>query len=140
MKNCEIYFEEKVEIDKKDINSVIKYLKDYYKFIINSLTITFLSKEMIKEVNKKFLKHDYVTDIITFNYSDNLKEVDAEILICPSEALRNSKKYKTLIKDELVRLVVHGILHIMGYDDKTINQKKEMRKIENYHLRQISMK
>ena len=73
--------------------------------------------KIIHDINKSYLKHDYTTDIITFNYSNSLEQIDGEIFISIDDALSNSKKFKVTLSDELVRLVIHGILHLLGYDD-----------------------
>ena len=71
------------------------------------------------------------TDIITFNYSNVLDQIDGEIFISIEDALNNSKKYKVSLSDELVRLVIHGILHLLGYDDLNTSEKKIMKRLEN---------
>ena len=82
-------------------------------------------------INKSYLKHDYTTDIITFNYSDSLQQIDGEIFISIDDALSNSKKFRVTLSDELVRLVIHGILHLLGYDDQNLTDKKIMKRLEN---------
>jgi rRNA maturation RNase YbeY len=60
-----------------------------------------------------------------------LKQIDAEIYISIDDALLNSKKFKVSLSDELIRLVIHGVLHLLGYDDQTISDKKTMKRLEN---------
>jgi rRNA maturation RNase YbeY len=90
-----------------------------------------VTPETIRKVNKEYLDHDYTTDIITFNYSDENYKFDGEIFISFDDALSNAKKFGCKVETELLRLVVHGILHLMGYDDIQESDKKEMKKIEN---------
>ena len=82
-------------------------------------------------MNKAYLQHNYSTDIITFNYSELVKKIDGEIFISIDDALDNAKKYKVSLSDELVRLVIHGVLHLLGYDDQTTSDKKTMKRLEN---------
>jgi rRNA maturation RNase YbeY len=85
---------------------------------------------MIK-VNRSYLKHDYATDIITFQYSNDKKSIDGEIIISDEEASKNAKRFKTSISKEIIRLIIHGMLHLLGYDDQNAGDKKLMKKIEN---------
>ena len=118
-------------VDKRAVHSLVSYLSKELGFIIDSLQINFVSNQQILELNKKYLSHDYSTDIITFEYSRNIKNIDGEIFISVDEALNNSKIYKINLENELRRLVIHGILHLTGYDDKKANDKKIMKRMEN---------
>ena len=86
-------------------------------FSILSLNINFVSGAEIHRINKEFLNHDFTTDIITFNYTGNKLDFDGEIFISIDDARFNAKKYKVDLQIELARLVIHGILHLMGYND-----------------------
>ena len=103
---------------------------------VSSLNLIFCSDEYIKEYNKKYLGHDYETDIITFHDKDEEGRTEGELLISVDTVKSNSKKYKTSFKDELNRVVIHGVLHLCGYNDKTPSQKRAIRKKENYFLNQ----
>ena len=118
MKNLHIYSVQK-KIKKSKVHDLIKSLSVELNFLVSNLEINFISGEDIHAINKSYLKHDYTTDIITFNYSDSLQQIDGEIFISIDDALSNSKKFKVTLSDELVRLVIHGILHLLGYDHET---------------------
>lgn len=130
MKNLHIYSVQKT-LKKSKIHDLIKSLSVELNFSILNLEINFTSGERIHSINKIYLKHDYPTDIITFNYSDKLQQIDGEIFISIDDALSNSKKFKVSFSDELVRLVIHGILHLLGYDDQNLTDKKIMKRLEN---------
>lgn len=130
MKNLHIYSVQK-EIKKSKIHDLIKSLSIELNFTVSNLEINFISAKSILDVNKTHLKHDYTTDIITFNYSKIVNELDGEIFISMDDALSNSKKFKVSLSDELVRLVIHGILHLLGYDDLAHSDKKIMKRMEN---------
>ena len=130
MKNLHIYSVQK-KIKKINVHDLIKSLSVELNFSISNLEINFISGEDIHAINKSYLKHDYTTDIITFNYSDSLQQIDGEIFISIDDALSNSKKFKVMLSDELVRLVIHGILHLLGYDDQNLTDKKIMKRLEN---------
>ncbi|HEX7356508.1 MAG TPA: rRNA maturation RNase YbeY [Ignavibacteriaceae bacterium] len=130
MKNLKVY-SSLFKISKKNIHSLTSNLAKELNFTISSLEINFISGHKIYEINKKHLKHYYTTDIITFNYSNNSKEIDGEIFISLDDALENSKKFKVSYSEEIVRLVIHGILHLLGYDDQKSSDKKIMKRLEN---------
>jgi rRNA maturation RNase YbeY len=102
---------------------------------LRSLEINFIDSETIKEINKNFLSHDYSTDIITFNYSDVQNIIDGEIFISVDDAKENAKKFKVKFLEEIGRLVAHGILHLIGFDDTTPDQRKKMKNQENQLLK-----
>lgn len=130
MKNLHIYSAQK-KIKKSKVHDLIKSLSVELNFLVSNLEINFISGEDIHAINKSYLKHDYTTDIITFNYSDSLQQIDGEIFISIDDALSNSKKFRVTLSDELVRLVIHGILHLLGYDDQNLTDKKIMKRLEN---------
>lgn len=118
-------------INKRKVHNLVSNLKSELGFRIISLTINFIDSETILEINRKYLNHNYFTDIITFNYSGSNDHLDGEIFISVDDAHKNSKKYKVPINKELNRLVIHGILHLVGYDDNNSKQKKIMKSAEN---------
>ncbi len=94
----------------------------------------FTSDDYLLKINKQYLDHETLTDIITFDQSSNPNLVEADIFISIERVKENSKKLKVLFSDELHRVMIHGILHILGYNDKVESEKKEMRKKENHYL------
>ena len=81
-------------------------------------------------MNREYLEHDTYTDIITFDQSERPAEIEADIYISIDRVEENAAKFQKLFEDELHRVMVHGLLHLMGYDDKSDFQSKEMRKKE----------
>ena len=86
------------------------------------------------EINKQYLKHDYYTDVITFDYSENDK-ISGDIFISIDRVVDNSKKYSEKKNTEIRRVIIHGILHLIGYNDKLDDEKKIMTEKENYYLK-----
>jgi probable rRNA maturation factor len=103
------------------------------KKVIGNVNFIFTSKNKILEINKQFLKHDYFTDIITFN-SNFENTLSGDIFISIDTVIENAAIFESKFIDELYRVMIHGILHLLGYDDKTGKQKKIMRKMENFSL------
>lgn len=121
-------------VSEEKIRQLIHKLKNELSFIISDLTVNFVDDETIHRINKDYLEHDYPTDIITFNYSGSHSDLDGEIFISFETAIENSKNYQVQFNEELTRLVIHGILHLVGYNDLNEKDKKEMRVIENQLL------
>ena len=116
------------------MHKLVGLLRDDLDFSIESLYINFIDGEEIQEINKEYLNHNYSTDIITFNYSGSHLAFDAEIFISIDDAQLNAKKYKVSLNKELRRLIIHGILHLKGYDDIKSMDRAKMKKKENYLL------
>ena len=100
---------------------------------IQNLNFLIVGDKRMIHFNKTYLNHDYSTDIITFDNSEN-KKINGDIVISIERVKENSKKYKVKLEDELRRVMVHGLLHLLGYDDKNEKEKKRIRKKENYYL------
>lgn len=131
MKNLAVNLNLKTHFRRFLIHESVSYLKNELKFDIYSLVFNFISKDEILEINKKYLGHDYITDVITFNYSETNSPLDGEIYICYDEVVRNAQKFSCSVETEAVRMVTHGILHLLGYDDQKARDKRVMKKIEN---------
>lgn len=97
------------------------------------INIIFCSDNYILDVNMKYLQHDYFTDIITFDYCEG-DRLSGDLFISIDSVRENASFYGTEFKDELNRVIVHGILHLFGYDDHTEEEIKTMRSKEDYYL------
>lgn len=100
---------------------------------LGDINIIFCSDNYILDINQRFLSHDYFTDIITFDYCEGDK-LSGDLFISVDSVKENSIQYGTEFNDELNRVMVHGILHLIGYDDHTKAQQKQMRQKEDYYL------
>jgi len=98
-----------------------------------NINIVYVDSDGIMEINKQFLKHNYITDVISFNLEDN-EILLGEIYICADRALSQAEDYGVSLKREIERLAVHGSLHLVGYDDSTAEEKEIMTKLENSYL------
>ena len=131
IKNLEVNNNSAKNIDKILIHKIIGLLKKEFNFNVSSLLINFVSANQIKKINIDFLNHNYSTDIITFDYSEKKLVIDSEIYISVDDAEYNAKRFNVSFFEEILRLVIHGILHLLGYDDMNSNAKREMKKIED---------
>jgi rRNA maturation RNase YbeY len=119
------------KINKTRIHKLIGLLREDLEFSVESLFINFITSEEIHSINKEFLNHDRSTDIITFNYSGSHFKLDGEIFISINDAKIFAGKYSVSLSKEFTRLIIHGILHLKGYDDIKNNDREKMKRIEN---------
>lgn len=133
----EIFFHrEEVKTDVKEK----KRIKNWIKATINSegktgetINIIFTSNSKIKYLNRKYLKRNYITDIIAFNYNrDDL--ISGDLFLNPETIKKNAGKYKTKFSEEILRVIIHGVLHLIGYNDKNKEEKLVMKEKENLFL------
>ena len=121
--------------ERNKLKALIYSLFKSEKKDLANLTYIFCSDDYLLKINKEYLKHDYYTDIISFDLSDSPKTIVGEIYISVDRVWENAKKHRVSIKEELHRVVFHGALHLCGYRDKTPNDKAEMIKTENKYLK-----
>lgn len=100
---------------------------------LGDISIIFCSDNYILDVNMKYLQHDYFTDIITFDYCEG-DRLSGDLFISVDSVRENASFYGTEFENELNRVIVHGLLHLIGYDDHTEEDQKTMRAKENYYL------
>jgi probable rRNA maturation factor len=131
VKNLKVNFVTKTDLRREMVHKSVSFLKKELNFQLNALVINFVTSEEIIKINSEYLGHQYVTDIITFNYSETNSEIDGEIYISLEEALKNATFYNVEPREEVTRLVTHGILHLLGYNDQEQEDKRIMKKKEN---------
>jgi probable rRNA maturation factor len=115
------------------------WLKDAARaegFTIGELNYIFCSDAYLLDINQKYLGHDTLTDIVTFDNSEDPKIIEGDIFISIERVRENALKFDT-VASELKRVMVHGLLHLAGYKDKDKAQKELMRNKENEHLKNI---
>lgn len=106
-------------------------------YTIDQLSFVFCSDDYLLEINRQFLQHDYFTDIITFDNSSN-KRLNVEAYISIDRVRDNAKELKLKSSEELHRVMIHGVLHALGYKDKSNKDINRMREAENHALQQWS--
>lgn len=102
-------------------------------FTVGEISIVWCSDNYLLEINKKYLNHDYFTDIITFDYSDK-KTVSGDLMISLDTVRKNAEQFGVVFHVEQLRVLVHGILHLCGYKDKSDEEQKLMTQKEDYYL------
>ena len=119
--------------NKQDLKEWIKTIIDNEKKITGQINYTFVSDEALLKMNMEFLNHNTYTDIITFDYCEN-KKINGDIFISIDRVKENATKFKVPFEDELHRVIIHGVLHLCGYKDKTKKDVEIIRKKENSSL------
>lgn len=102
---------------------------------LQTLSFIFCSDVYVKKINKEFLKHDYYTDVITFLFSEQGCAIKGEIYLSVDRIKENAKVYNVLYQNELLRVMIHGCLHLCGYDDDTVVCRLQMTNKENHFLK-----
>jgi len=115
-------------------NYIISQVADREDVKVGFLNYIFCSDPYLLEINKQYLAHDYFTDIITFESSEEKGIVSADIFISVDRAKENANEYKVSPETEIRRLIIHGLLHLVGYKDESEDEKLIMRKKEDYYL------
>jgi probable rRNA maturation factor len=121
--------------DKARLKTFIGSIFKKEKHKLSSITYIFCSDEFLLQMNRDFLKHDYYTDIITFGLSEKGEPVEAEVYISLDRVKDNAANLETTYKDETLRVIFHGALHLCGYKDKRKSEITLMREKEEQYLR-----
>ena len=135
---------DKVYFFKEDIRFRLQHREDLKKWVTKiirqsnfqpeEINYIFCSDNYLLALNKKFLDHNTYTDIITFDNSPEKKKISGDIFISYERVKANAEKFKTGLADELHRVMIHGVLHLLGYNDKTKKDKLDMRQAEDHWL------
>jgi len=131
------YFAADIDFNIENWDKYKRWIKETIekeKVIPGDIRYIFCSDEYLLEVNRKFLNHDYYTDIVTFPLSEKEEIITGEIYISVDRIKENAGINNVDFENELARVIIHGVLHLLGYDDLNEDEKREMRAKENYYL------
>lgn len=130
------FFSEDVEFSLKNEKAIKNWIENSIKkeaLYLGELSFIYCSDIHILKINKDYLNHDYFTDIITFDYRED-DTISGDIFISIDRVRENASTLSLPFEDELHRVMIHGVLHIMGYKDKTPEEETLMRKKEDFYL------
>jgi len=130
------FFSENVQFQLTQVDPVCAWLQRVAQQedkIIREINYIFCSDDFLRAINEQYLQHDYYTDIITFPYDDT-EDIQGDLFISIDRVEDNAKTLQVPFLQELNRVMVHGLLHLAGYGDKTEAETVQMRERENFHL------
>jgi len=119
---------------KLKLKNWLKSVLEAEGFVLGDINYVFCSDEYLLKINVEYLDHDYLTDIITFDNSEDEELIEGDIFISIDRVVDNAKTFQVSTEHELRRVLVHGVLHLCGYLDKTDEEEKLMREKENHYL------
>jgi len=124
----------KFQIDqrKKHKDWISQYIR-YHQKVPGSLNFIFISNEHLRRINREYLQHNHFTDVISFDYSEK-RVISGDIFISVDQVRENAKSYGVELDEELRRVMIHGTLHLMGFEDREQKEREEMRKLEDEAL------
>lgn len=129
-------------ISKETVKRITRKILSNYQISCYEICIAFLDNKSIRKLNRKYLNHDCPTDVLTFPYpSKELKKkksLNADIAISAQMAIKNSKYFKTPVKEELCLYIVHALLHSLGFDDTSRAKRLAMRKEEKFWIKGLN--
>lgn len=128
-------YEESISINKKVVFELVKKIFDDYKKVFTSVTFIISNDKKLTKLKKDFFDKDVLTDVITFNLEEIDKPIEGEIYISLERVIENAKIYKQKTSIELCRVLIHGVLHLIGLDDQTSIEKENMTNLENKYLK-----
>lgn len=120
--------------DQRNLKAWISTTIEQAAFHIEALNYIFCSDDYLLEINKQHLQHDYYTDIITFDYSEKPTSLEGEFYISIDRIRENAVENRVSFADELHRVMIHGVLHLLGHGDKSPEEANKMRQLENEAL------
>lgn len=126
----------KLPVDETELSKIIDSVEKFEKVTFCNVEVVFVDEETIVEINKEYLNRNYVTDIISFRYDEDSqnRSIEGTLFCCAPRISEQSKEFKTNEKDEYLRIFIHGLLHLIGYNDKTDSGKNKMTELENRYL------
>ena len=126
-----------IPINKSDAIFILTQIQNTQNSMYESVELVYVDETEITRINNEYLNHDYVTDIITFRLDDGIDNtaIEGTMYCCTKRIIEQASEFNQLIKDEFLRVMIHGFIHLLGYNDQTADEKKEMTKMEDYFLR-----
>ncbi|MEA5405848.1 rRNA maturation RNase YbeY [Arcicella sp. DC2W] len=132
-----VFFNEDIDFkfgQKNQLKAWLKKVAESEGFKMRNLNYIFCSDEYLHKINLEYLDHDTYTDIITFDNSEEEEDIEGDIFVSIERVKDNSQELKTEFLDEFKRVLVHGLLHLCGYDDHSDEDEAQMRELESKYI------
>jgi rRNA maturation RNase YbeY len=125
-----------IPLDRSEFKKLLAALSEKEEVDFSFIEVVYVDEQEIIRINKEYLDHDYVTDIITFPYEElsELENIEGTLFCCASRILEQAKEFGAEPKKEFLRVFIHGLLHLAGYNDKSEEQQAQMKAKENSYL------
>ncbi len=131
------FFLEEVKYNLKNKRKIREWIVKSVEnedYTVGKVNYILTNDNILVQLNKEYLRHFTLTDIITFDLSEKENELSGDIYISVDRAKENARKYKVSLNNEITRLMIHGVLHLMGYKDKSHEERELMREKEEFYL------
>lgn len=132
-----VFSVEEISFNLKEKNKIKRWIKNIIENEgkkLGEISYIFCSDEYLLEINQKYLEHDTYTDIITFDYTENSDIISGDIFVSVDRVGENAREFGVTFDEEMRRVLIHGVLHLLGYPDKKPSEEKKMRQKENEAL------
>ena len=127
----------RLPVAKKRMRELVQFVCDGEQVTHAEIVVIFVGAERMRVLNSRFLKHDYPTDVLAFPFHAEDQIIEGEIYVCVNTAYEQAVDYRVPLKEELMRLTIHGLLHIFGYDDTHEKERSGMHQKGEHYMRQF---
>jgi probable rRNA maturation factor len=138
MNNGIHFFNSKIKFVVQDKSGLKRWITEVIREsnkIPGEISFIITNDKVLQEINLKYLNTNTYTDIITFTLSEEEEIISGDVYLSIERIFENSKKYKVTIEEEFRRILIHGILHLLGYEDSSAKEKRQMTRLENKYLK-----
>ena len=133
-------YNKNISFNSSSIETIIKKILSKYNISDASISIILSNKTLLNKLKKDYFSLNHFTDVIAFNLEEKGEPLDGEVYISIDDVSENSKEYRVDFNDEFKRVIIHGVLHLIGFEDNTKQAKKEMTTLENSYMTFIKEK
>tara|TARA_B100001758_G_C18361638_1_gene586100 strand:- start:719 stop:1165 length:447 start_codon:yes stop_codon:yes gene_type:complete len=133
-------YNKNISFNSSSIETIIKKILSKYNISDASISIILSNKTLLNKLKKDYFNLNHFTDVIAFNLEEKGESLDGEVYISIDDVSENSKEYRVDFNDEFKRVIIHGVLHLIGFEDNTKQAKKEMTTLENSYMTFIKEK
>ena len=126
----------KITLLRPSTERIVNSIASGEKTRVKLITIIVSDDEMLNNLKVKFFGEDYLTDTISFNYNSDNEPIEGEIYLSIDRIKENAQKFKITFNKELANIIIHSLLHLMGYNDEKPNDRKQMMALQNFYLQQ----
>lgn len=126
-----------IPINESDAIFILEQIQTQQNSQFQEVEVVYVDEAEITRINKEYLDHDYVTDIITFRLDDGVDNaaIEGTIYCCAQRISEQASEFNQTVKDEFLRVMIHGLIHLLGFNDQTEEEKKEMTRLEDHFLK-----